>query len=367
MAKTNNYFLTRRNKLRRTLRKNELDGLLVSHVANVTYLTGFTGDSSYLLVTRSNDLILSDSRYTTQLDEECPGLDRTIRGPAMNIVEATVKVLKKSKLATLGVEGASMTVAAWEMLERELRSTSLKMTTASVEELRQIKDKEEIAAIRRAVRQAEKVFTIVRATLRGDQTEKQVADDLEYRLRQIGAKETSFPPIVAVGARAALPHAQPSQVRIDAAGMVLIDWGADEGLYKSDLTRVLVTGRIPPKLKTVYGVVLTAQRQAIEAIHPGAMCEDVDWAARRVIQKAGFGRRFGHALGHGVGLEIHEAPRIGPKQKQRLEPGMVVTVEPGIYLPGRFGVRIEDDVLVTKDGCEVLSKVPKEFNDAMVS
>jgi Xaa-Pro aminopeptidase len=359
-------FRERRDRLRHSLRAHELDGILVTSFTNVTYLTGFTGDSSYLLLTQSVELMISDGRYTTQLDEECPGIERFIRGPEITVVDAAIRVLKKAKVGKLGIEGASMTVAAKEKIEKDLPSQTLATTEGAVEELRQIKDKDEVAAIRRAIRHAERAFAVLRATLRGDVTEKQVADDLEHQIRVLGAKQTSFAPIVAVGPQAALPHYRPGGLRIDAAGTVLVDWGADEGLYKSDLTRLLVTGKIPPKLESVYGVVLTAQRRAIEAIRPGATCHDVDAVARAVIEAAGYGRRFGHALGHGIGLDIHEAPRVGPDQKPPLKAGMVVTVEPGVYLPGRFGVRIEDDVLVTKDGCEVLSSVPKEFGDAVV-
>jgi Xaa-Pro aminopeptidase len=208
---------------------------------------------------------------------------------------------------------------------------------------------------------------VIRASLRGDQTEKEVANELEYQARQFGAKGCSFPSIVAAGPRAALPHARPTEAKIGEHDFVLIDWGADGGLYKSDLTRVLVTGKIPPKLERIYRVVLTAQEQAIAAIRPGATAHDVDRVARDIIGKAGFKSNFGHGLGHGIGLDIHEAPRLGANQHLTLEPGMVVTVEPGVYLPGWGGVRIEDDVLVTKDGYEVLTGVSKRWEDAVVA
>jgi Xaa-Pro aminopeptidase len=171
---------------------------------------------------------------------------------------------------------------------------------------------------------------------------------------------------VAVGPRAALPHATPTDRQIGSSDFVLIDWGADGGLYKSDLTRVLVTGRISPKLERIYRVVLKAQHKAIAGIRPGVAAEDVDRLAREVISQAGFGRYFGHGLGHGLGLDVHEAPRLGAKSRVVLKPGMVVTVEPGIYLPGWGGVRIEDDVLVTRTGHDVLTSVPKELEEAIV-
>ena len=186
-------------------------------------------------------------------------------------------------------------------------------------------------------------------------------------MRLFGAKQSAFPTIVAVGPRAALPHATPTGRRVGASDFVLIDWGADEGLYKSDLTRVLVTGRISPKLERIYRVVLRAQLKAIAAIRPGVVAADVDGIARAVIGEAGFGRYFGHGLGHGLGLQVHEAPRLAASSRTVLKPGMVVTVEPGIYLPGWGGVRIEDDVLVTRAGHEVLTSVPKQLEDAVVA
>lgn len=187
-------------------------------------------------------------------------------------------------------------------------------------------------------------------------------------MRQFGAARASFDPIVAVGERAALPHARPGSNRVSSSDFLLIDWGAatHEG-YKSDLTRVFVTGKILPKLEKIYRVVLKAQRRGISKIRPGVCCCDVDAAAREVIEQSGYGKNFGHGIGHGIGLDIHEEPRMSPVSKTVLKPGMVVTVEPGVYLPGWGGVRIEDDVLVTRDGHKVLTSVPKEFEDAVLN
>ncbi len=300
-------FETRRDKLRRLIRKQGLDALLVTNCANVTYLTGFTGDSSYLLVAKDLELLITDFRYTTQLAEECPGLPLQVRPASETIVQGAASVLKSTGLSKVGVETNSMTVATHSQLGDSLPEVSLVPTPPLVEQLRMIKDKDELAAIQRAIRQAERAFGVLKATLRPDQTEKSVADDLEHQIRLQGGKCTSFPPIVAVGPRAALPHAHPTGAEIGSAGLVLVDWGADEGLYKSDLTRVLVTGKISPKVESVYGVVLNAQRRAIEAIRPGATCGEVDAVARGVIADAGFNKYFGHGLGHGVGLDIHEA------------------------------------------------------------
>lgn len=361
------YPAARRQKLRRLIKKEGVEALLVTNFKNVTYLTGFTGDDSYLLISASDEIILSDPRYTTQLEEECPGMTLNIRNPGVGMIEAIGRVAKSAKIGSLGYEADSMTVGVKEQIEKKLTALKLASTAGMVENLRLIKDREEIGLLREAVRYAEKGFEVLRATLRGDLTEKQVANDLEYQLRVLGAKGCSFSPIVAVGSNAALPHATPTDRRIDESPFVLVDWGADGGLYKSDLTRVLATGKIPPKLERIYRVVLKAQLQAIDAIKPGVTCHDVDRVARGVIEKAGFGKRFGHGLGHGIGLDIHEGPRLTSKNQQELEPGMVVTVEPGIYLPGFGGVRIEDDVLVTKGGHEVLTAVPKNIEDIYIN
>lgn len=365
-AKMSDRYLTRRNRVRRALRKEGVDALLVTNFTNVTYLTGFSGDDSCLLVRRDGDLALSDARYTTQLGEECPGLDIQIRRPGVTMVELLVKVVRRAKTGRLGIEGDSMTVSFRDRIAAELVKLEIVPTSGLVEKLRQIKDRHEIARIRQAIWYAEKAFGALRATLRPEKTEKQVSDELEQQLRLFGADRSGFPTIVAVGPRAALPHATPTDREIGSSDFVLVDWGAEGGLYKSDLTRVLVTGRISPKLERIYRVVLRAQQKAIAAIRPGRPAQEVDRVARAVIAKAGFGRYFGHGLGHGLGLDVHEAPSLGANSRAVLKPGMVVTVEPGIYLPGWGGVRIEDDVLVTRTGHEVLTGVAKQLEEVVV-
>lgn len=342
------------------------DALLITNFHNVTYLTGFTGDDSYLLLHRGGEVILSDPRYVTQLKEESPDLDLHIREPGVSIHHALLKVLRWAKVNRLGIEADSITVSTRNRIADKLPKLEIVPTSGLVETLRQIKDKDEIAAIRQAVWQAERAFAVVRAKLRGDQTEKQIADELEYQMRLFGATRSAFPSIVGVGPRAALPHAVPSPRRVGESDFVLIDWGACGALYHSDLTRVLITGKISPKFERVYKVVLEAQLRAIAAMRPGVSAAEVDSAARDFIAQSGFGRCFGHGLGHGIGLEIHEAPRMAAKATVLLKPGMVITVEPGIYMPGWGGVRIEDDVLITRKGCEVLTSVGKQFDEMVV-
>ena len=359
-------FSARIERLRRSLRKSKHDNLLVTNFTNVTYLTGFTGDDSFLLLTPHDVIMLTDGRYTAQLQEECPELSIEVRQPGVGILKLVHQVVSKARLRNLAIEGESLTVAQFGSIDKSLPRTELIPTSGLVEALRTIKDRHEIARIRGAIGVAERSFQVIRASLRRDQTELQIANELEYRIRLFGGEGCSFPPIVAVGPRAALPHASPTRRQIGASDFVLIDWGARCGHYVSDLTRVLVTGRISPKLKRVYEVVLKAQLRAIDSIRPGVQLSKVDAKARDVIAKAGLGKLFNHGLGHGIGLEIHEAPRIGSNEEQPLKAGMVVTVEPGVYIPGWGGVRIEDDVLVTRDGHEVLTSTSKDLEASVI-
>jgi Xaa-Pro aminopeptidase len=359
---------SRREALRRLLAQKSLPTLLVTDERNVTYLTGFTGDSSYLLVTSEREFLISDGRYVTQLAEECPELELAIRLPGTQLPEFTAAVIGELGLSALALEADIVTVSFYEKLKTALKSASLANTSGLVESLREIKDEGEIAEIRTAIDIAQRAFGVIRASLRHGRSEKEVADELEYQIRLFGGTCGAFPSIIGVGPRAALPHGRPiAGSRIGDDSFVLIDWGARGRLYHSDLTRVLVTGKLSPQLDKVYGLVLRAQQAAIAAIRPGAIMHDVDAAARAVIEEGGFGKAFNHSLGHGIGLAVHEMPRLAPDQKRPLAAGMVVTVEPGIYLPQWGGVRIEDDVLVTADGCEVLTNVPKQLEACVVT
>lgn len=357
-------FAGRRKKLLAKLRAEKLDALLVTNETNVTYLTGFTGDSSFLLLGRDVEILISDTRYSVQIKEECPGLAMYERDSSEKIIDSTVKVLAKHKPKRVGFESDTATHALWSQLQEKAEGVEWVPTEELVLQLRQVKDAGEIAEIRQAVEQAERAFGLLVASLHPDMTEKQASFELEDAIRRFGGEGVAFHSIVAVGDRAALPHYRPASRRIGEADFVLIDWGAlSSGGYRSDLTRVVATGKIRPKLERVYGVVLSAQKAAIAKMGPGVPCKEVDAVARNAIDEAGFGKNFGHGLGHGIGLEIHEEPRMSPISESVLEPGMVVTVEPGIYLSGWGGVRIEDDVLITRDGCEVLTSVPKELDE----
>jgi Xaa-Pro aminopeptidase len=280
-----------------------IDALLVTNPTNVSYLSGFSGEDSYLLVGGSTTVLISDRRFTTQIQEECPTLDVHIRTTGQPMIEAVSKVLKRTKSHRVGFESHSTTFDEWRALEKNAPNAEFKPVSAAVEQLRLVKDAAEVDEIREAIRQAERGFALLRAMLTDSITELQAAADLEHAMRRFGARGCSFPPIVAAGDRSALPHARPTSEKIGRSHFVLVDWGATTASgYKSDLTRILVTGKISPKLSKVYRVVLTAQRRGIEAIRPGARCGDVDQAARSVIAKSAYARHFGHGLGHGIGL-----------------------------------------------------------------
>ncbi len=361
----------RRDKLRQSLVSQQVDAYLVTSEVNVCYLTGFTGDSSALIVTVEGEVLVSDSRYTTQLAQECPGLPLQIRDVGKLLHDGIAAAVESLKVRTLGFEAHILSVSTLQTLKELLPGVVFTSLVPKVEPLRMIKDEEELAAIRRSISIAERAFTMIKAGLRPEDSEKDIADLLESYLRRCGAVSAAFPPIVAVGSRAALPHATPTaNTRIDDDGFLLIDWGATDGRpgqpYKSDLTRMIVTGKVTPKFEEIYQTVLKAQERGIASIRPGVSAREVDAQARSVIDDAGYGQFFEHGLGHGFGLEIHESPRFHRESDIILQAGMVVTVEPGIYLPGWGGIRIEDDILVTPCGSEALTTLPKSLESARI-
>ena len=368
------YSAQRRDRLVRLLAHEGIDVLMISSPVNVTYLTGFSGDSTVVLLTRDRVLLVSDSRYTGQLADECPGLATHIRPPSQKLPEAVAEALKSLGVRSVGFESNAVTVGEFEFLRGLAPGLDWKGNGDRVERLRMVKDASELRQIRTAIDVAERAFTAFRALLRPEDTEKDLCDALEHYARRAGGAGTAFAPIVAVGERAALPHAPPTNRTVASGELLLVDWGVSAPLYKSDLTRVLDTRttstfsrttRAPTaKLEDIYAVVLRAQEAALRAVRPGVSTRTLDAAARSVIAEAGYGECFGHGLGHGFGLQIHEAPWLRPNSDTPIEAGMIFTLEPGIYLPGWGGVRIEDDVLVTPDGAERLTHLPRDL-DAM--
>ncbi|MCA8992819.1 MAG: aminopeptidase P family protein [Planctomycetaceae bacterium] len=360
-------FKARRNKVRTAL-FDRCDALLVTNETNVTWLTGFSGDSTWLLLTETEEILISDFRYLIQLDEECPGVATCIRKSQVRIHEAAADLIRDRKIGRIGVESHALSFESFLQLNEALGDAEIVDTRWEIEEIRSVKDEGELQEIREAVHLAAKGFDYLKAILTPEITEVELAHELEHAMRRFGADGVAFPPIIAVGDRGALPHYRPGDLRIKDADTLLVDWGAQTRLrYKSDLTRTLVTGELTQRFEEIYNVVLAAQEAAIAAIRPGKSCAEVDAVARDYIAEQGFGEYFDHGLGHGFGLNIHEQPRFSKLSTQVLEAGMVVTVEPGIYVPGWGGIRIEDDVVVTSDGYEVLSAyVPKSLESSII-
>ena len=281
-------------------------------------------------------------------------------------MDSVVRIAKSAKFKSIGFEAESVSKFSFDQLQSKLDGFELISTTGIVEAFRCIKDELEIEAIRRSIALNEKAFQTIQLQLTPDQTERQIAHNLEHQMRAFGATGCAFAPIVGIGPRAALPHGKPGLTQVKDSPFVLIDWGTELDGYLSDLTRMIVTGKPTAKFVKIYETVLKAQLAAIRRIKPGVKASVVDGAARKVISDAGFGKYFGHGLGHSFGLEIHEKPFMSPVEDRILEAGMVLTVEPGIYLPGIAGVRIEDDVLVTEGGHEVISNLPKQLDECTV-
>ena len=342
-----------------------VDALLVSRGADVGYLSGFSGDDSLLLVGVGLACLITDGRFAEQAAAECPDLEVIVRSGPMST--AVAGVARGHKIRRLGVQGGHMTLAAQAALGAAVGARCRLLAVGEVVlGLRAVKDAEEVRSIRRAIGIAQRAFRGLIAggakALSG-RTEREVAAELDYRMIRGGADSPAFDTVVAAGAHSSLPHYRPGRARIRPGQAVLLDWGAWAGGYSSDLTRVVFIGRIPPELAEVYEVVLAASQAGLAAVRAGVSAKAVDRAARAIIERAGLGERFIHSLGHGLGrgrgnAEVHEPPGIGRLSAARLRAGMVVTIEPGVYLPGVGGIRIEDDVLVTAGAAVKLSTLP---------
>jgi Xaa-Pro aminopeptidase len=357
-------FPARQGELWEQLASTRLDGLLVSHLPNIRYLCGFTGSAGFLLVAESGSVFFTDVRYDTQGREEVKGAKVVIaRKALLDAMGAWIAARRRrSKGWTIGIEGEHLTVTDRKQLAGMLPSgVRLRDAPGLVERARMVKDDEELGLIRAAVRVGATLFDRALEVLRPGVKEAEVAAEMEYAARRAGAEEMSFPTIVASGARSALPHGRATQQAVAPGGFVVCDFGVILAGYCSDQTRTVWVGAASKPARDAYEAVREAQEAAIAAVRPGVSAGEVDAAARKVLRKAGLGRYFTHSTGHGVGLEIHEAPRVAAGQKELLKPGMVITIEPGVYFPGEWGVRIEDMVAVREGGCEVLTPTGKDF------
>lgn len=362
-----NACMTRQSKLRQVMNDRNLDGLLVSFDRDIQYLTNFVGDDTFVLIRHDAVEIITDSRFQTAL---VPWSGSGIGEPVMGIRHRLANTIKSicdtNGIARLGIQAEHLTLAGSSVLTQALGDERVVNTTNLVPNLRMRKDDLEISLIEKALRIQEEALRRALPKLSPGMTENEFFATLEYETKCLGASGSSFPPIIAFGANSALPHHEASDTLIG-EGVLLVDWGARTDWYCGDLTRTYGVGHMPEKIREIYTIVLDAQVAAIEACGPGKICADIDAVARKIITDAGYGEYFGHGLGHSMGIEVHEAPYFNDLQTDiALEPGMVMTVEPGIYLPGIGGVRIEDDVLITEDGHRVLSDFPKDLDSAVI-
>jgi Xaa-Pro aminopeptidase len=359
----------RQQRLRSELTTRKLSALLVTHLPNIRYLTGFTGSSASLIVPfQGTPAFFTDGRYAEQVAQEVKGVN--VRITSVGALRSAVEHLSKRTRWTVGVEAQKISVSEYEQVRKLAPKVTFRPTTDIVEHLRWIKDKDELRTIQGAIELASKVFDAVIPEIVPGVLESALAAEIEYMSKRLGATGMSFDTIVAAGKRSALPHGRASEAPVPAKGFVIFDFGVIVDGYCSDMTRTVHVGRTDKRAERIYNAVLAAQLAGIKAVKAGVETSQVDQAARKVLEKAGLGGYFTHSTGHGVGLEIHESPGLRKKPKaagtmkvkaDRLEAGMVVTIEPGVYIPGWGGVRIEDMVLVTDSGCDVLTPTAKEL------
>ena len=339
-----------------------LDALIVTHLPNVRYLCGFTGSAAVLVVTERGALLFSDGRYTQQAQEEVRAAKIKILKGKSGLASATDWLGKQKRLRRMGLEPEHLTVGEKQILARSVgRGVRLVNAPPLIERMRMIKDAAEIGLIRAACHLGVRLFSRLQQVVRPAVSESRVAGELEFAAREAGAEQMAFTTIIAAGARSALPHGRASAAKLPARGFVVCDFGVILAGYCSDMTRTLHVGRPQKETRSVYEAVKDAQQAALDAVQPGKTVGEVDMAARKLLQKRNLARHFTHSTGHGLGLEIHEAPRVAAGQKELLQPGMVITIEPGVYVPGKWGVRIEDTVVVTEKGCEILTPCSKDL------
>ena len=351
--------MNRLDKLRAAMSAKDLSGFQVSRPENWRYLSGFTGSNALLLITRDEALLLTDFRYVEQAKEQSP--DFQIIRPQGMLEDGLIAEVQSRGLKTLGFEDDYLTCKTYQQYLGKLTDVELRPASGVVEKLRGVKDDNETELLRQAVHIADLAFDHILDFIRPGVRETDLALELEYFMRRKGAEKSAFDIIVASGHRSALPHGVASDKLLQSGELVTMDFGAVYRGYHSDITRTVVLGKADKKQKKIYNLVLQAQLAAIDAVKPAVVAGTVDTVARDLIAGHGYGANFGHGLGHSVGLAIHETPGFSTRDKTILEKGMVITVEPGIYLPGWGGVRIEDIVTVTATGCDVLTKAPKEL------
>jgi Xaa-Pro aminopeptidase len=348
-------------RLRQRMATEGVGAALIWNPVNVGYVSGFTGSTAALLVTAERAVFITDSRYAVQAGQECEGFELQVTPSSGTYAEKIAEQIKELGVPQVAFEAEWVTVGALEGLAKKLEGVELKPVSELAAALRRVKDAEEIRRIRAACELADRAFDHILTFLRPGISERDVAIELEYWMKKQGAEKEAFDTIVASGHRSAMPHGRASEKRLETGDFITMDFGARLESYNSDLTRTVVLGHANDKQREVYSVVLDANRSAIAAIRPGLEGKAVDEVARQLITQRGYGQNFGHGLGHGLGLLVHDHLAYSTTSTVKLEAGMVTTIEPGVYIDGWGGVRVEDDVLITEVGCEVLTRAPKEL------
>ena len=351
--------IKRINKLKEKLKEKDIEAFLVTKKENLRYLSNFTGTSGKLLITQKDNIFITDFRYLDQAADQTDGC--VIEEISSNFMEGFSELLKRKNIKELAFESSAVNYKLYQKMSENLDLNKLTAVESLVEDLRLIKDESEIEKLKKAVEIADQGFDFLLDFIKVGKTEKEIALELEFFMKRNGGEANAFDFIVASGKRGALPHGVASNKKIENGDLVTIDFGTVFQGYHSDITRTIAVGEPKSKLKDIYELVLSAQKKVISEIKAGMSCVDADKIARDFIAEAGYKENFGHGLGHGIGLEIHEGPRLSYTSDKVLEPGMVVTDEPGIYVSNLGGVRIEDDLLITEEGCEVLNSAPKEL------
>jgi len=357
-------FQARQKRLREHIATTRYDGLLINHLPNIRYLCGFTGSAGLLLIEEAGSVFFTDARYDTQAHEEVKAAKVVIarKAPLEALGDFIASRRRRSRGWDIGIEAEHFTVAEKKRLTKvRPQGVRLKDAPSIVERERMVKDSDELQRIRAAVQLGATLFDRALKVIRSGVTEVEVAADMELTARRGGAEAMSFPTIVASGKRSALPHGRASAQPIVSGAFVVCDFGVILAGYCSDQTRTVWVGPVSEKARFAYESVREAQQAAIETVRPGITVGEVDEAARKVLCRVQLGKYFTHSTGHGVGLEIHESPRVAAGMKTVLKPGMVITIEPGVYFPGKWGVRIEDMVAVTDGGYDVLTPSSKQF------
>lgn len=349
--------MNRADAIAGVLDAKRIDGLLITDITNVRYVSGFTGSSAAVLVTKDKRFFFTDFRYQEQCERETRGFEIFIERE-----ERPKLILEKARSAGVKILGFESTESYGFYRSLLRKGIVIKAVTNVVEDLRIVKDSGELRAIKRAVARAEKALSETVPFIKKGSSEKNIAGVLEEKLKKNGCRVLPFDIIIASGPNSSMPHAKPTDRKVQAGDLVVVDWGGEADGYYSDMTRTfLINGKSLAKKKEIYEIVLRANIESIESVRAGIHVRDVDKAARDLIRRSGYGDYFGHGTGHGVGLEVHELPRISRLGRNGVKQGMVFTIEPGIYLPGTGGVRIEDMVVAGKERCTVLTSLPKEL------